>query len=135
MARALNVVVAVMQGRVRQSLPLESPFVLPLLDRKAPAFGAGDSRESQEFLAMTKALLHDRGAKRKVCLKKLIAAGRAVDDVGGRAVLRHDRVPDSFGGRPFLRSGGLGKVPGMYVESFQPRDELATSARLCMPTI
>ena len=72
---------------------------------------------------MTQALLHDGGAKLKICLEKLMAAGRAVHDVGGRAVLRHDRCADSFCGRPFLRSDGLSKVPGMCVESFQPSDK------------
>src|SRR5205814_7852291 len=62
---------------------------------------------SQEFLAMTQAFLDDAAPELEICLKELVSAGGAVDDVGGCAVLRHDSCENSVFGGPFLRSGGF----------------------------
>jgi hypothetical protein len=74
----------------------------------------------QEFLAMTQAFLDDDAPELEICLKKLVSAGCAVNDVGSRAVLRHDSCENSFFGRSFLRSGGFGQDPRLRVKSFQP---------------
>ena len=74
----------------------------------------------QEFLAMTQAFLDHSPSELKVCLKELMAACCAVDDVGSRAVLRHDSCENSFFGGPFLRSGGFGQDPRLRVKSLQP---------------
>jgi hypothetical protein len=75
---------------------------------------------SQESLAMAQAFLDHSPTDLKVCLKELMAACCAVDDVGSRAVLRHDSCENSFFGRPFLRSGGFSKNPRLRVKSLQP---------------
>ena len=67
----------------------------------------------QESLAMAQAFLDHSPSELKVCLKELMAACCAVDDVGGCAVLSHDHCVHSFRGRPFLRSGRFSKVPRM----------------------
>ena len=74
----------------------------------------------QESLAMAQAFLDHSPSELKVCLKELMAACCAVDDVGSRAVLRHDSCENSFFGRPFLRSGGFGQDPRLRVKSLQP---------------
>ena len=74
----------------------------------------------QESLAMAQAFLDHSPSELKVCLKELMAACCAVDDVGSRAVLRHDSCENSFSGRPFLRSGGFGQDPRLRVKSLQP---------------
>jgi hypothetical protein len=74
----------------------------------------------QEPLAMAQAFLDHSPSELKVCLKELMAACCAVDDVGSRAVLRHDSCENSFFGRPFLRSGGFGQDPRLRVKSLQP---------------
>jgi len=74
----------------------------------------------QESLAMAQAVLDHSPSELKVCLKELMAACCAVDDVGSRAVLRHDSCENSFFGRPFLRSGGFSKNPRLRVKSLQP---------------
>ena len=74
---------------------------------------------SQEFLAMAQAFVDHSPPNLKVCLKELVAACCAVDDVRSRAVLRHDSCENSFCGRPFLRSGGFGKNPRLRVKSLQ----------------
>jgi hypothetical protein len=76
---------------------------------------------SQEFLAMAQAFLDHRLSELKVCLKELMPACGTVDDVGSRAVLRHDSCENSFFGRPVLRSGGFGQGPRLRVKSLQPR--------------
>ena len=78
---------------------------------------------SQEFLAMTQAFLDDDAPEMEICLKKLMSAGCAVDDVGGCTVLRHDRCVDSFCGRPILRGSGFSKVPRVCVESLEPSNK------------
>ncbi len=74
----------------------------------------------QESFAMAQAFLDHSPSELKVCLKELMAACCAVDDVGSRAVLRHDGCENSFFGRPFLRSGGFGQDPRLRVKSLQP---------------
>ena len=69
---------------------------------------------------MAQAFLDHSPSELKVCLKELMAACCAVDDVGSRAVLRHDSCENSFFGRPFLRSGSFGKNPRLRVKSLQP---------------
>jgi hypothetical protein len=73
----------------------------------------------QESLAMTQAFLDHSPTELEICLKKLVSARCAVDDVGSRAVLRHDSCENSFFGRPFLRSGGFGQDPRLRVKSLQ----------------
>lgn len=68
---------------------------------------------SQQFLSLAQPLLHDGSAKAEIDFKKFMAARRAVDDVGGCA----DNCADSFCGRPFLRSGGFRKVPGVKLSA------------------
>jgi hypothetical protein len=75
---------------------------------------------SQESLAIAQAFLDHSPTELKVCLKELMAACCAVDDVGSRAVLRHDSCENSFFGRPFLRSGGFSQNPRLRVKSLQP---------------
>jgi hypothetical protein len=77
----------------------------------------------QEFLAMMQAFLDDDAPELEICLKKLVSAGCAVDDVGGCAVLRYDSCENSLFGRPFLRSGGFSKVPSLQVKSLQAIDK------------
>ena len=72
---------------------------------------------------MTQAFLDHSAPELEVCLKKLMAARCAVDDVRGRAVLRHDRCENSFCGRPFLGSCGFSQVPGARVKSLQPSNK------------
>ena len=65
---------------------------------------------SDQSLSMLKAFLDYSAAKVEIGLKKLMAARRAVDDVGGCAVLRDDGGADSFGRRAFLCSSSLSKI-------------------------
>ena len=74
----------------------------------------------QETLATAQAFFDHSPPKLKVCLKKLMAARCAVNDVRSRAVLRHDSCQNSFSGRPFLRSGGFSKNPRLRIKSLQP---------------
>jgi hypothetical protein len=74
----------------------------------------------QESLATAQAFLDHSPSELKVRLKELMAACCTVDDVGSRAVLRHDSCENSFFGRPFLRSGGFGQDPRLRVKSLQP---------------
>src|SRR5260370_29794408 len=69
---------------------------------------------------MTQAFLDHSPSELKVCLKELMAACCAVDDVGSRAVLRHDSCENSFFGRPFLRSGGFCQDPKLRGKTHQP---------------
>src|SRR5260370_27474483 len=80
---------------------------------------------SQESLAIAQAFLDHSPTELKVCLKELMAACCAVDDVGSRAVLRHDSCENSFFGRPFLRSGGFGQDPRLRVKMPQPTPKKA----------
>ncbi len=74
---------------------------------------------SQKFLAMPQTFLDHGAAELEICLKKLMAACCAVDDVGGRAVLRHERCENSFCCRAFLRGGGFSKTPRVRVKLLQ----------------
>jgi hypothetical protein len=74
----------------------------------------------QETLAMAQAFFDHSPPKLKVCLKELMAAWGAVDNVRSRAVLRHDSCQNSLFGRPFLRSGGFSKNPRLRIKSLQP---------------
>src|SRR5260370_30470838 len=77
----------------------------------------------QESLAMAQAFLDHSPSELKVCLEEFMAACRAVDDVGSRAVLRHDSCQNSFFGRPFLRSGGFVQNPRFLRKSLPSRHQ------------
>ena len=74
----------------RRSLQIELGILNALLQKA-----------NQDFLPMPQALLHEAVAKLEICLKDLMATCRAVDNIGGRTVLRQDHCLDS------LSSGSL----------------------------
>src|SRR5258708_28367473 len=65
----------------------------------------------QEAFAMAQAFLDHSPSELKVCLKELMAACCAVDDVGSRAVLAHYGCENSFFRPSFLPRGRFGHSP------------------------